>query len=496
MPKIKKRVAVIGSGLAGMSAASYLAKNNFDVTVYEKNETYGGRLQQFNSNGFTFDTGPSWYWMPDVFDSFFNDFNRNTSDYYQLTRLNPGYRVYFGKKEYLDIVKDLEELREIFDTIEPSSGRALQNFLDDAKIKYNTAMDHFIYKPSLSFTEYLDPKLISRIGDLNLFKSMSKHIREYFTNSKLIQILEFPSLLLGAKPEKTPSLYSLMNYADICLGTWYPTGGIRSIAKAMYHNSLDWGVKYEFSSAIDNIELSSNGRNVKGIHFNGETVDTDILLVNGDYQYIEQNLLAKPARSYSKQYWKNRTFSPGSLIFYIGLNKKIKNASHHTLFFDSSFDIHAREIYDKPSWPSNPLFYISCTSKTDIETAPKDGDALFVLIPTATGLNDDDETREKYFKIIVSRIETVLGESIRNNIVYKRSYAHKNFKKDFNAYGGNAYGLANTLLQSAFLKPKMRSKKVSNLYFTGQLTVPGPGMPPSIISGKIAAKLIGDNTYE
>ena len=284
MPKIKKRVAVIGSGLAGMSAASYLAKNNFDVTVYEKNETYGGRLQQFSSNGFTFDTGPSWYWMPDVFDSFFNDFNRNTSDYYQLTRLNPGYRVYFGKEEYLDIVKDLEELREIFDTIEPSSGRALQNFLDDAKIKYNTAMDHFIYKPSLSFTEYLDPKLISRIGDLNLFKSMSRHIREYFTNSKLIQILEFPSLLLGAKPEKTPSLYSLMNYADICLGTWYPTGGIRSIAKAMYQNSLDWGVKYEFSSAIDNIELNSNGKKVKGIHFNGETVDTDILLVNGDYQ--------------------------------------------------------------------------------------------------------------------------------------------------------------------------------------------------------------------
>ena len=489
--KKTKNIAVIGSGLAGISAASYLAKIGYKVTVYEKNETYGGRLQQFASDGFTFDMGPSWYWMPDIFESYFNDFGHTTSDYYELKRLNPGYRIYYGNNDYLDIVENIDELKSLFDSVEPNSGESLQNFLDDAKIKYDVAMKHFIYRPSLSFTEYIDPILISQLGKLNIFKSMSKHIRQYFSHPKLIQILEFPSLLLGAKPEKTPSMYSLMNYADICLGTWYPKGGIRSIATAMYNNSLDLGVKYEFSCPIDKIHLTNSEKSVKGIQCNGEVIETDILLVNGDYQYIEQNLLPNGARNYSKKYWDNRVFSPSSLIFYIGLNKKIKNFPHHALFFDTSFNSHAQEIYDKPSWPTDPLFYVSCTSKTDISTAPENGESLFVLIPTANGLNDTDEIRKKFFNMIISRIEDNIGDSIRKNIVFQRSYAHRDFTKDFNTMNGNAYGLANTLFQSAFLKPKMKNKKIGNMYYTGQLTVPGPGMPPSIISGKIAAELIG-----
>ena len=489
--KNSKNIAIIGSGLAGISAASYLAKAGYSVTVFEKNETYGGRLQQFTAEGFTFDMGPSWYWMPDVFESYFNDFDHSTADYYDLKRLDPGYRIYYGKNDYLDMSEDIEQLKSLFDSIEPNSGSSLQNFLNDAKIKYDVAMKHFIYKPSLSFTEYIDPILISQLGKLNLFRSMSKHIRQYFTNPKLIQILEFPSLLLGAKPEKTPSMYSLMNYADICLGTWYPQGGIRSIATAMYDNSLDLGVKYEFACPVDKIHLNESEKSVKGIQCNGQDIETDILLVNGDYQYVEQNLLSNNVRNYSNRYWENRVFSPSSLIFYIGLNKKIQNIPHHALFFDTSFNLHAQEIYDRPSWPTNPLFYISCTSKTDMSTAPKDGEALFVLIPTANGLNDNDEVRDKFFNIVISRIEDNIGVSLRNNIVFKRSYAHRDFTRDFNSMNGNAYGLANTLFQSAFLKPKMKNKKIANLYYTGQLTVPGPGMPPSIISGKIAANLIG-----
>ena len=489
--KKNKNIAVIGSGLAGISAASYLAKNGYNVTVYEKNETYGGRLQQFTSKGFTFDMGPSWYWMPDIFESYFNDFDHSTSDFYDLKRLDPGYRIYYGDNDYLDIVESIDELKSLFDSVEPNSGESLQRFLDDAKIKYDVAMKHFIYRPSLSFTEYIDPILISQLGKLNIFKSMSKHIRQYFSDPKLIQMLEFPSLLLGAKPEKTPSMYSLMNYADICLGTWYPKGGIRSIATAMYNNSLDLGVQYEFSCPVDKIQLTKSENYVRGIECNGDIIETDIVLVNGDYQYIEQNLLPKKVRNYSSKYWDKRVFSPSSLIFYIGLNKKIQNIPHHALFFDTSFNAHAKEIYDKPSWPSDPLFYVSCTSKTDPSTAPENGETLFVLIPTANGLNDNDEIRHKFFNIVTTRIENNIGDSIKNNIVFKRSYAHRDFTKDFNSMNGNAYGLANTLFQSAFLKPKMKNKNINNLYYTGQLTVPGPGMPPSIISGKIAANLIG-----
>ena len=484
---MSKEVIVIGSGLAGMSCATYLAKENYKVKVVEKNASYGGRLQSFSQNGFTFDAGPSWYWMPDLFDSYFNDFGKKTTDFYKLTRLDPGYRIYFNENEFLDVSENLDILKEKFEKIESGSGQSLQNYLDDAGEKYRVAVEKFIYKPSLSALEFMELDLLKRLGRLNLFKPISKHIREYFKDPRLIKLLEFPSLLLGAKPSNTPALYSIMNYADLSLGTWYPNGGIRAIATGLYQNALDHNVEFLFNHPVSKIETKENI--VDHILVHDKKINCDIVVGGADYHHVENHLLNEKNRNYNDNYWDKRTMSPSSLLFYLGINKEL-DIPHHALFFDTDFDKHAEEIYDKPQWPKNPLFYVSCTSKTDNDVAPKGSEAVFILVPVAPGLNDNEKSRETIFQQIVKRLENALGTNIKDSIVFKRSYAHKEFISEFNSYKGNAYGLANTLFQTAIFKPRIKNKKLTNMYYCGQLTVPGPGMPPSLVSGKIVAKQI------
>ena len=484
---MSKKIIVIGSGLAGMSCAAYLGKAGHRVTVIEKNSTYGGRLQTVSQQGYTFDSGPSWYWMPDIFDSFFEDFDKKTNDHYDLRRINPGYRVYFSEGEYFDLVENLDELKRNFSKIEKGGGRALQRYLDDAGEKYEVAVKKFMYKPSLSPLEYIHFDLIKKLGRLNLFRPISKHIRQYFSNQKIIQMLEFPSLLLGAKPSDTPALYSIMNYADIVLGTWYPSGGIRSVAKAIYQVAKSQGVDFSFNQPVKKISI--NGNKATEVVTNKSSYHADIIVANADYNHVEQTMLPKSYQNYSKSYWEKRTMSPSALVFYVALNKKL-DLSHHTLFFDSDFKKHAREIYDNPKWPDEPLFYTSCVSKTDPKVAPENGEALFILIPVAPNLVDNEQTRKSYFQQVISRMELLINQDIKDHIVFSKSYAHRDFISDYNSFQGNAYGLANTLFQTAFLKPKIKNKKINNLYYTGQLTVPGPGMPPSLVSGKIVADQI------
>ena len=484
---MKKRITIIGSGLAGMSCAAYLAKEGHEVQVIEKNRTYGGRLQTYEESGFVFDSGPSWYWMPDLFESFFADFQKKTSDYYSLKRLDPGYRVFFENEEYFDVPENYEKLKSSFENIESGSSYALDKFLKDAKKKYEIAVKNFIYKPSLSPLEYIRLDLIKHLGRLSIFKPISKHIREFFKDRRIIQMLEFPSLLLGAKPSKTPALYSIMNYADIALGTWYPSGGIRSVATAIHDVAIEQGVEFIFDEPIERIHIE-NGKAIEVVS-DRNSYDVDIVVANADYQHVESRLIEKKYRNYSESYWNKRTISPSALLFYIGINKKI-NLPHHCLFFDTNFKEHVKDIYDDPRWPEAPLFYTSCTSKSDPNVAPENGEALFVLIPVAPGLKEKTKSREIYFNQIIDRIEKVTGEEIKDHIVVNKSYAHEEFISDYNSYKGNAYGLANTLFQTAFLKPRIRNNKVRNLYYTGQLTVPGPGMPPALVSGKIVADQI------
>ncbi|TDX09549.1 phytoene desaturase family protein [Flavobacterium sp. S87F.05.LMB.W.Kidney.N] len=482
---MRKTITILGSGFSSLAAACYLAQQGNDVTIYEKNDTIGGRARQFKKDGFTFDMGPSWYWMPDVFERFFQDFNKKPSDYYELVKLNPAYRVYFGINDFISIYDNLEDIKSTFEEIEKGSAQKLQNFINQAKSNYDIAIKDLVYRPGVSPLELITKETALKLNQF--FSNVSADIRKKFKNERLIQILEFPVLFLGAKPTKTPSFYNFMNYADFGLGTWHPKTGMFDVIRGIEKLALELGVSIKTNAPIEKIIVEKS--TATAIVINGEVIKADIILSGADYQHTE-TLLDKEHRAYSEKYWKTRIFAPSSLLFFIGFNKKIENISHHALFFDTDFNQHAADIYDNPKWPESPLFYANFPSKTDLTAAPNGMETGFFLIPLAPGIEDNEKLREEYFEKIITRFEQVTQQEIRNNIIFKKSFCKNDFVTDYNAYKGNAYGMANTLLQTAFLRPKLKSKKVRNLYFTGQLTVPGPGVPPALISGKLAAELI------
>jgi phytoene desaturase len=448
-------------------------------------DTIGGRARQLKKDGFTFDIGPTWYWMPDVFERFFADFGKKPSDYYELIKLSPAYQVYFGELDFVTIADNLPEIIETFESIEKGSGAKLQAFMKEAQSNYDIAIKDLVYRPGVSPLELVTVETALKVNQF--FGNISNDIRKRFKNKKLIQILEFPVLFLGAKPSDTPSFYSFMNFADFGMGTFHPKNGMYSVILAMEHLAKELGVSIQTNSTIEKIEVD-NGKAV-GIVVNGEFIPADIVLSGADYHHSETLLDAKH-RAYSEKYWEKKTFAPSSLLFYVGLDKKVANVEHHSLFFDVDFDEHAKDIYDTPRWPDEPLFYASFPSKTDTNSAPAGKEAAIFLIPLAPGLDDTPELRKKYFDKIISRLEKLTKQEIKNNIIFIESFCVNDFIKDYNSYKGNAYGMANTLLQTAFLRPKLKSKKVESLYFTGQLTVPGPGVPPALISGKLVADLI------
>ena len=482
---MKKRISIIGSGFSSLSAACYLAQLGHQVEIFEKNSTPGGRARQLKKDGFVFDIGPSWYWMPDVFEKFFGDFGKKVSDYYELERLDPGYQVYFGRNDSMLIGDSLEKIYAAFEAEEKGSANKLKKFIGKAADNYKIAIDELVYRPGLSPLELVTPDTLKKLN--YFFSNIKREVTREFKNPKLVQILQFPVLFLGAKPEDTPAFYNFMNFADFGLGTWHPKYGMYSIVKGMIRLAESLGVKIHLDSPVKEILLEN--KKAVGIKIDGKNIFSDIVLSGADYHHTE-TLLPKNLRAYSESYWDKKTFAPSSLLFYVGLNKKVKNVSHHTLFFDVDFDAHARTIYNTYEWPKEPLFYTNFPSITDPSMAPEGKEACFILIPIAPGLDDTRELRNHYFEIVLDRLEKLTNQSLKDDILFKSSFCVNDFVSVYNSYKGNAYGMANTLLQTAFLRPKLKSKKVKNLYFTGQLTVPGPGVPPALISGKLVAGLI------
>ena len=479
-----KKVIVIGSGFSSLSASCYLAKAGYEVEMFEKNDTVGGRARQLIKDGFTFDIGPSWYWMPDIFEKFFGDFGKKTSDYYHLDKLNPAYKIFF-QDDIITIGDCMESICEEFERIEAGSSEHLKQFIGQAQENYDIAINKVVLRPGLSPLELVTKETVLKVDQF--FKTISQQVRKRFKNPKLVSTLEFPVLFLGAKPSNTPSFYSFMNFADFGLGTWHPKGGMYEIIKAMKSVAEELGVTIHNNSPATHI-LVSDGE-VLGIRSQGKNHLGDYVVSGADYHHSE-TLLDKKYRQYSEEYWDKKTYAPSSLLFYIGFDKKLKNINHHNLFFDTDFEKHAQEIYDNPQWPSNPLFYANFPSVTDASMAPIGKETGFFLVPIAPGLEDTPQLRDQYFDIVMDRFENLTKQTVKNSVIFKESFCVNDFIEQYNSYKGNAYGLANTLRQTAFLRPNLKSSKVKSLFFTGQLTVPGPGVPPSLISGKLVADLI------
>lgn len=488
---MKKHIGIIGSGFSSLAASAHLAQMGYKVTVFEKNSALGGRARQFTTtNGFTFDMGPSWYWMPDVIESFFTHFGKQTSDYFKLVPLDPQFEMVFSN-DLLAVPFEFSKWAAWIEQKEKGSSQALKKFMNEAQFKYEVGMMDFVNKPCHSWMEFVDVKIAKSALKLDLLTNFRSYTQKFFKHPQIQSLMEFPVIFLGASPKNIPALYSMMNYGGYQLGTWYPMGGFAELVKAMVAIAEEQGVTFLTDHEVKGVQIKNN--EIASINTNHGEFLIDALIGGSDYAHTE-TLLPKEYRNYKESYWKEKTFAPSCLIYYLGIDEEIPNLKHHTLFFETDLDQHIDTIYKNKQWPTDPLFYVCCPSKTDPNVAPKGKENLFLLLPIANDLPDDEQTREKYLKEMLQRIERKTGtKDLSSKIIYKRSYCVTDFKKDYNAYGGNAYGLANTLNQTAVLKPSIRNKKIKNLWYTGQLTVPGPGVPPAIISGKIVANELKKN---
>lgn len=480
-----KKVVIIGSGFSALASACYMAKAGYKVQVLEKNEQLGGRASLLEIDGFKFDMGPSWYWMPDIFENFFADFGKKVSDYYQLEKLSPAYRVIFGKNNHIDISDNPEEIIAKFEEIETGSGKHLRKFMEDSRKNYKIAMNDLVYNPGKSLLELVSLETAVR---LPLFvQNISQTVRKNIKNHRLQSILEFPVLFLGAKPQNTPAFYNFMNHADFGLGTWYPKGGFNAVALGMVKLAKELGVQFNINQEVVKIETENN--KAKKVVTTTDIFEADLVISGADYAHTEK-LLKPGEKNYSKEYWQKKTFAPSSFLYYVAFNKKVPELQHHNLFFDTDFEKHAVEIYDDPKLPTKPLFYANFSSKTDLDLCPEGKEIGFFLIPVAVDLEDSQEIHDRYFELIMSRIEENIGIDLRDSVIFKKSFGVNDFKERYNSCRGNAYGLANTLLQTSVLRPSISNKKITNLFYTGQLTVPGPGVPPALISGKVVTDYI------
>lgn len=491
------KIAIIGSGISGLSAASYAAQAGNEVHVFEKHNQPGGRARQLTTgNGYTFDMGPSWYWMPDIIAGFFNDFGHKPADFYDLRPLDPQFEMIFDDGK-ISIPQSYEALRALFEGLEKGAAKKLDAFMKSARYKYEVGMHQFVHKPCHSWLEFASAKIAGSALKLNLLSNFRDYVGRYFSQPKLRLLMEFPVIFLGASPANIPALYSLMNYGGYVLGTWYPMGGFYQLVTAMKQVAEKQGAVFHFNHNVEKIVTHKGS--ATGITVNGSYHEFDAIIASSDYHHTE-TLLSPELRNYPQKYWQQRTFAPSCLIYYLGFTERLPGLEHHTLFFEHNLDAHIGNIYEEKQWPENPLFYACSPSKTDPLVAPQGHENVFLLMPLATGLNDEEHLREQYLSKMLKRLESHTGTTnLASKLDYKKSYCVSNFIADYNAYGGNAYGLANTLNQTAVLKPAIKNKHLSNLFYTGQLTVPGPGVPPSIISGKIVAKEVNNlkmNRYE
>ncbi len=485
------KVVVIGSGFGGLAAAGLLAKEGHDVTIIEKNEQSGGRASVWKKDGFVFDMGPSWYLMPDVFEKYFKEFGKKPQDYMKLLRLDPSYRVFFDKKDVVDISADFEKNLELFEKMETNGSEKMKEYLAKSEYQYTIAMNDFIYKDYRHLTDFLKPKLVVEGTKLHMFDKLDSYAQRFFSSEKIRKILEYTIVFLGGSPYDSPALYSLMSHVDFNLGVWYPYGGMGKLVEAMEKIAEEQGVKFVFNEPVVDIKIADG--NAKSVQTTKHTYPADIVVVNADYAYADQNLLEKQFRSYSPNYWEKRKIAPSAYLLYLGLDKKLKSLTHHNLYFHPQWENHFQQIFQNPEWPDEPSYYVCCPSKTDDSVAPKNYENVFILVPVAPGLEDTDEIREQYYDKVLDHLEDLIGEKIKDHVIVKRIFAHNDFSTRYNAYKGTALGLAHTLRQTAIFRPSHQSKKIKNLYYTGHYNHPGIGVPMVIISSHILAEKIQKN---
>ena len=483
-------VVVVGGGIGGLSAGCYLAEAGASVRVVEKNEQLGGRASVLERDGFRFDMGPSWYLMPDVFERFFGHFDRTPSDFYELTRLDPHYRVYFKDGDCVDVTGDREEMAAVFDSYETGAGEALERYLERAEYTYEVGMDHFVYADRTRIRDFLSLDVARHARGLSLLGSMDGHVADYFEHPKLRQLVQYSLVFLGGSPANTPALYNLMSHVDFNLGVWYPDGGIGAVVDALVTLGESLGVSYETGRPVVAIDGEPGAFDIETID---GRVSADLVVSNAGYPHTELALLGPERREYDAAYWESRTYAPSAFLWYLGIEGEVPELAHHTLVLPREWDDHFREIFDEPEWPTEPAYYVCVPSQTDETVAPDGHSALFVLVPIAPGLDDGAAVREAFGRRLLADLDRHTGTQLTDRIVVEEIFCVSEFVTRYNSFQGTALGLAHTLRQTAPFRPRQRAGDGDGFYYVGADTTPGIGVPMCLISGEhVAAKVIDD----
>lgn len=480
-----KKIVVIGAGIGGLASAALLAKEGYQVTLLEKNAALGGRARVWKKDGFIFDMGPSWYQIPEAFEHYFAQFGKKPSDFYTLKKLSPQYRV-FTEGTHIDISSSLENTLDTFEKLESGAKQKVKKYIAFGKVQYDVLFKNIIYGDS-SLLSFLKPKVFFEMSTLRTWQTLESFVSGFTKNSILKKILTYTSLFIGSFPKRMPALFSMLAYADLQVGTFYPMGGMGKVIEALEHLCKQNKVTIITNAEVEHINVTNE--KVESVQTRFKSYKADTVIANADYPFVETTLLQAKYRSYSKKHWDNVTLSPSAFVIYLGISKKLKNVSHHNLYFADNWDEHFNDLFKDKKLPENPSYYVSCTSVTDSTVAPKGSDNLFFTVQIPSGVTLNNKMKEDYFNKIISHFENQIGEDIRNHIVVKRIFTESDFRKDYNAYQGAAIGLASTTMQSIF-RPSPKSKKVQGLYYVGQYTVPGAGVPMCLISAEKIAKLI------
>lgn len=483
------KISIVGAGIGGLAAAALLAMDGGEVTVIEKNKNVGGRASAFSRNGFTFDMGPTWYLMPELFDNFFAEFGKSTSDFYKIEKLDPAYRVFFDDGETVDISPKMDENYELFDSLERDGGARLQEFLEDCETLYKSVLKT-LYLDLDTPLKILNREVLFQGTKINIFESVENFVNKRFQSDKARKILKYSVGFIGTPPSKSPAFYSILNYVKMVQGVYYPEGGIRQIVNTLYSLAKSHGVEFVLGREVGKIDVVDGV--ARRVIADDMTIDSDVVVVNGDYAHAETQLLEPRYRTYDTAYWEKRTMTPSALIAYIGLDKKVESLTIHNVFLERDWSENFYQIFDttRARWPDYASYYVHVPSRAEKSAAPLDGEALFILIPVAAGLKDSTEQRERLLSNILRDLENKTRERIINNIVFKQLFSISDFSTRYNAFKGSALGLAHTLRQTAFWRPRHRSKKVKNLYYTGQYTHPGIGVPLVLVSSQIVRRKI------
>ncbi len=481
------KVVIVGGGFGGLSTACFLADEGYEVELVEKNKHVGGRASVLEEDGYRFDMGPSWYLMPDIFERFFTKFDREPEEFYELNRLDPNYRIFFKDGDVMDVPADPEEASELFETYEEGAGEAFQRYLDKSEETYEIGMNEFVLKDRNNFRDYLSLDVAKNARGLSLIKKMQGHVENYFESDKLQQVMQYTLVFLGGSPKNTPALYNLMSHVDFNMGVYYPEGGIYSVIEAMQELGEELGVEYSTGEEVVEINRKDERPYVKT---EDRKIECDAVVSNADYAFTETELLPDRYTTYDKDYWESKTYAPSAFLMYLGVEDELEGLEHHSLVLPEDWDSHFEKIFDNPEIPENPAYYVCNPSATDDSVAPEGESAIFILVPIAAELELGEEGREKFRELVLDDLEENTDIQIRDKINYEKIFAGEEFKDRYNSFNGTALGIAHTLRQTSVFRPKQRSKKMEGLYYTGQYTNPGIGMPMCLISGEHAAEKV------